>query len=272
MPELPEVETIKRDLEKVILKKKIVDVIVRRRSVIKEPGLKKFKTILKDSQCVNILRRGKLLVIQIKTHAHEVYFLTVHLRMTGQLVFGALDLKSRVSFLLSCGNYLNYNDQRTLGELRLVKNWESLSIVKNMGPEPLDKNLKIGEFKRRILRHSTRIKPLLLDQSFIAGIGNIYAAEALFMSGISPLRRADELTDNEMEGLFKNMKEVLNKAIKCRGSSFSNYRDGQGRRGKFSRHFYVYGRSGQACFKCDDEVKRIVLGGRGTYFCGKCQK
>jgi len=272
MPELPEVETIKRDLEKVILQKRIVKVIVRRGSVIKEPAIKTFKSILKGSRCTDIFRRGKLLIIQIKTRTQKTYFLTVHLRMTGQLVFGSADSKSRVSFLLSDRNYLNYNDQRMLGELRLVTNWKALNIVKSMGPEPLDKNLKVAEFKQSLLKRSTKIKPLLLDQSFIAGMGNIYAAEALFISGISPLRRADNLSNEEIEKLFKNIKAVLNKAIQCRGSSFSDYRDGRGQKGGFSQHFYVYGRHGQACLKCDDEVKRIVLGGRGTYFCGRCQK
>ncbi len=272
MPELPEVETIKRDLEKVILNKKITDVIIHRASVVKEPGLKKFKTLLKNSLCRKIIRRGKLLAIEIITHQKQTYFLSVHLRMSGQLVYGEDDPKSRVSFKLSNGCYLCYNDQRTLGELRLVKDIRNLSVVKNMGPEPLGKDFRVSGFIRDISKRTTRIKPLLLEQTFIAGIGNIYAAEALFASKINPARKACDLNKQEAKVLFKNIKAILKKAIKCRGSSFSNYRDGRGNRGTFSENFYVYGRKGQPCLVCRNPIQRIKLGGRGTYFCSRCQK
>ncbi len=272
MPELPEVETIKRDLEKVILNKKITDVIIHRASVVKEPELKKFKLLLKNSRCRKIIRRGKLLAIEIITHQKEIYFLCVHLRMTGQLVYGVDDPKSRVSFKLSNGFYLCYNDQRTLGELRLVKDIQGLTVVKNMGPEPLGEGFKVSEFIRNISKRTTRIKPLLLDQTFIAGIGNIYAAEALFVSKINPAKKASDLNEQEAKLLFKNIKVILKKAIKCRGSSFSNYRDGHGNKGTFSENFHVYGRKGQACLVCKNPVQRIKQNGRGTYFCPKCQK
>ena len=272
MPELPEVETIKNDLEKMILDKKITDVIIHRASVIKEPGMKKFKSILKNSRIRKIIRRGKLLAIEIITHQSEIYFLTVHLRMTGQLVYGREDPKSRVSFKLSNGFYLCYNDQRTLGELRLVRNIQNLSVIKKMGPEPLTVDFKVNNFIQDISGRAAKIKPLLLDQTFIAGIGNIYAAEALFISKIDPAKKACDLSKPEAKILFKNIKAILKKAIKCRGSSFSNYRDGHGNKGTFSENFYVYGRKGQACLVCRDSIKRIKLGGRGTYFCPKCQK
>ena len=272
MPELPEVETIKSDLEKVILNKKITDVFIHRASVIKEPGLKKFKSLLKNSRCGKIIRRGKLLVIEIITPQKEIYFLAVHLRMTGQLIHGVEDTKSRVSFKLSSGFYLCYNDQRALGELRLVKDIRDLSVVKNMGPEPLGEDFKVNDFIRNILSRTAKIKPLLLDQTFIAGIGNIYAAEALFVSKINPARKASDLNAQEAKVLFKNIKAILKKAIKCRGSSFSNYRNGHGNKGTFSENFYVYGRKGQDCFICKNSIQRIKLGGRGTYFCSKCQK
>lgn len=272
MPELPEVETIKTDLEKLILNQKITRIDVSRPSVVKEPAVNKFKSILTNSQILEIIRRGKLLVIKIKTADAKIFYLTVHLRMTGQLVYGALTEKARISFKLSNGAYLCYNDQRTLGELRLVKDWNQLSVVVKMGPEPLSDEFNLSFFEKQILKRSTKIKPLLLDQHFIAGIGNIYAAEALFLAKIMPDRIASSLSHREVKLLFKNIKQVLIKAIKCRGSSFSDYRDGHGQLGTFSQHFYVYGRKSQPCLVCGNEIKRIALGGRGTFFCDKCQK
>lgn len=272
LPELPEVETIKNDLEKVILNKKITAVIIHRSSVVKEPSLKKFKSLLLDSKFRKIIRRGKLLAFEIITAQKEIYFLSVHLRMTGQLVYGSDDPKSRVSFKLSNGFYLCYNDQRTLGELRLVKDIQALNVVKNMGPEPLSKDFRVNDFIKYISMRKAKIKPLLLDQKFVAGIGNIYAAEALFISKIDPARNACDLNEQEAKLLFKNIKSTLKKAIKCRGSSFSDYRDGHGNKGTFSNNFYVYGRKGQACLVCKDFIQRIKLGGRGTYFCPGCQK
>jgi len=272
LPELPEVETIKSDLEKVILNKKIIDVTIHRTSVVKEPCLKKFRSLLKGSKIRKIIRRGKLLAIEILTAQRDVYYLSVHLRMTGQLVYGGNDSKSRVSFKLSNGFYLCYNDQRTLGELRVVRNIQDLNVVKNMGPEPLSKDFKLNNFIKDICGRSAKIKPLLLDQRFIAGIGNIYAAEVLFISKIDPARSACDLSAGQVKLLFKNIKALLRKAIKCRGSSFNNYRDGHGNKGTFSDNFYVYGRKGEPCLVCKKSIQRIKLGGRGTYFCPKCQQ
>jgi formamidopyrimidine-DNA glycosylase (fpg) len=272
MPELPEVETIKRDLDPLIRGKTIIAVAVSRSTVIKEPGVKQFKRLLLKARCRRIFRRGKLLVVELDSAAGREFFLTVHLKMTGQLVIGPADPKSRVSFHLSDGMVLSYNDQRALGELRVVKDWRLLNVVRGMGPEPLSAGFTAEMFARELRGRSTKIKPLLLDQTFIAGIGNIYAAEALFLSKIAPQRKANTLSQDEAARLFRNIRTVLKKAIKCRGSSFSNYRDGRGQKGTFSRHFLVYGRKGEPCYCCKAPVQRIALGGRGTYFCGKCQK
>jgi len=272
MPELPEVETIKRDLEPALRNKTITGITVRRGAVVKEPGIAQFKRMLLNSRCREIFRRGKLLVIELVTARHQTRFLTVHLRMTGQLIVGPDNPGSRVSFHLSDGMVLSYNDQRALGELRVVKDWRLLNVVRGMGPEPLSAGFTAEMFARELRGRSTKIKPLLLDQTFIAGIGNIYAAEALFLSKIAPQRKANTLSQDEAARLFRNIRTVLKKAIKCRGSSFSNYRDGRGQKGTFSRHFLVYGRKGEPCYCCKAPVQRIALGGRGTYFCGKCQK
>jgi len=272
MPELPEVETIKRDLEKLIIDQTIIKVDIYRSNVVKQPEINKFKSGLKNTKIKEVFRRGKLLIIKIQTKEEKTLYLTVHLRMTGQLVYGSLDKKARVSFKLSNNDYLCYNDQRILGELRLVKDWKQLSVVSKMGPEPLTGDFKINLFAKFLAKRSSKIKPLLLDQHFIAGIGNIYAAEVLFLSKIMPDRLACSLKLTEVKLLFKNIRQVLNKAIKFRGSSFSDYRDGHGQLGTFSQHFYVYGRKSQPCLVCKNKIQKITLGGRGTFFCSKCQK
>jgi len=272
MPELPEVETIKRDLEKDVLGKTIVKVIVNRPGIIKQPSLHEFKKILTGARFTRILRRGKFLVLEIETGKKKVFFLAAHLRMTGQFVYGSKDPKNRVCLRFEDNSFLNYNDKRTLGELRIIADWRNLNIVKNMGPEPLDRRFRPGMFRQMLLQRSAKIKPLLLDQSFVAGIGNIYATEALFMSGIHPSRAANKLRDYEIRTLFKNIQKVLKLAIQCRGSSFSDYRDGHGREGGFTQHFFVYGRKKELCLQCRTPIKRMTLGGRGTYYCGKCQR
>ncbi len=271
MPELPEVETIRLDLKQAVTGKKITDVEVRRDRVVKYPDLKKFRIRLKSAVCRDVIRRGKLLVMELETAKKKPLYLAVHLRMSGQLVYGAKTDNFRVAFKLSNGCYLSYNDQRLLGELRLVDNWHDLPIVRNMGPEPLDKKFKFSDFRERLRAKKTKIKPLLLDQTFIAGIGNIYAAEALFLSGIDPSRPADKLKEREAEKLFRSIQKILKSAIRHRGTSFDKYRDGRGQKGSYVKKLYVYGRHKEKCFCCNGEIKRIVLGGRGTFFCPNCQ-
>ncbi len=266
MPELPEVETIKRDLEKVIVGKKITEVCVHSPSVVREPQLDKFKKELKGASFKNIFRRAKVLILELSTGK----FLTVHLKMTGQLVYPGSAAKARVSFHLSDGKILDFNDQRLFGELRLVSDWHSIDFIKRLGPEPF--NLKEEDFKGRLERKKTKIKPLLMDQEFISGIGNIYAAEILFRAGIHPERAAASLSDKEKTLLFKEIREVLKEAIKQGGSSVDDYVRVSGEPGNYSWYHQVYNREGKKCSACGGLIKRIALGGRGTCFCPKCQK
>lgn len=272
MPELPEVETIKRDLEKAIKRKSIVEISVLKPTIIKEPDIAKFKRILTGARFLGVTRRGKLLIFKIQAKNKRILFLTIHLKMSGQLILGAKNANSRMNFKLSDKKYLSYNDQRLLGEIRLVDDWRSLKLICEMGPEPLDRNFTREMFRERISKRKGKIKAVLLDQKFVAGLGNIYAAEILFHSRINPLRQINTLDGPEIDSLFKNIKEVLNKAIVCRGTSFSDYRDANGNRGEFLKKLSVYGRQGESCPRCRNEIKRIKLGGRGTYFCGTCQK
>lgn len=266
MPELPEVETIRRDLEKAVLGKKITGVLVNHPRVIKGIRKEDFIKGLKGVTIKNIIRKGKLLIFELSSGKS----LTMHLKMTGQLVYPGSALQSRVSFKLSSGEWLDFNDRRLFGELRLIDNWRSLKFIKELGPEPFD--LTEEQFKAMISGKKTRIKPLIMDQKFISGVGNLYAAEALFRAGINPSRSAMSLSGREKGLLFREIKQTLEEAIKYKGSSVDQYIQLSGKPGEYVKFHKVYDREGKACFVCKTAVKRISLGGRGTYFCPRCQK
>lgn len=266
MPELPEVETIKRELEKVVLGKKIIEVCVHNPAVIREPSVDKFRKELAGLAIKNILRKAKALVLELSNGKS----LVIHLKMTGQLVYPGGGEKSRVTFRLSDGKALDFNDQRLFAELRLLDDWRNLKFIQGLGPEPFD--LTMDKFKEMLASKKTKIKPLLMDQTFISGIGNLYAAEALFRARIHPARAASSLSDKEKETLFKEIKETLSEAIKYKGSSVDQYVQLSGQPGDYVKYHKVYGREGKPCLVCKATVKRIALGGRGTYFCPKCQQ
>jgi len=266
MPELPEVETIKRELDKTIINKKIVDVIVYNSKVIKEPKKEKFIKELKNVKIKKIIRKGKLLILELSSKK----FLTIHLRMTGQIIFPGNAKKSRVSFKLSNGKIIDFNDSRLLGELRLIDNWQDLKFIRELGPEPFEIDVK--KFKELLGKRKTKIKVLIMDQKFISGVGNLYAAEALFRAKIDPRRPANKLSDKEKELLFREIKNVLTQAIKYGGSSVDSYVKVSGEKGTYAKFHQVYDRKGEKCYKCKGKIERISLGGRGTYFCPKCQR
>jgi len=266
MPELPEVETVRRDLEKTVVGKKIVGVDIHNAAVIKEPPLEKFEKGLIGAEIKNILRKAKLLILELSNGKS----LVVHLKMTGQLVYPGNAKKSRVSFNLSDGKILDFNDQRLFAELRLMDDWRSLKFIQNLGPEPFDITGEI--FKKMLLSKKTKIKPLLMDQEFISGIGNLYAAECLFRAKINPQKPANSLSGKEAVNLFKEIIEVLKEAIKCGGSSVDDYVRVSGQPGGYASRLRVYARENKPCLVCKTLIKRIALGGRGTYFCPKCQR
>jgi len=266
MPELPEVETIKRELEKVIIGKKITEVCVHRPVVIREPAVTKFKKGLTGATIKGVLRKAKVLILELSGGK----FLVIHLKMTGQLVYPGNAKKSRVSFRLSDGKILDLNDKRLFAELRLLDDWRSLKFIQGLGPEPFD--LTLEEFKNKLSAKKTKIKPLLMDQTFICGIGNLYAAEILFHAKINPQRPAESLSDKEKGVLFRQIKKVLNAAIRHGGSSVDDYVRLSGQRGGYAAYHRVYGRKGKPCPVCKTPIKKITLGSRGTYFCSKCQR
>ncbi len=266
MPELPEVETVKRELEKVVLGKKITEVCVHNPAVIRQIPPAKFKSGLAGAKIRKILRRAKVLILELDNGKS----LVIHLKMTGQLVYPGNGKTSRVSFRLSDGEWLDFNDQRLFAELRLLDDWHSLKFIQELGPEPFD--LSEEEFKKMLAAKKAKIKPLLLDQSFISGIGNLYAAEVLFRAGIHPERHASSLSEKEKKLLFKEIKETLKEAIQYKGSSVDQYVRLSGEPGGYVKFHKVYDREGKPCLACGTPIKRISLGGRGTYFCPKCQR
>lgn len=269
MPELPEVETIRRDLAHDIRGKRIENVQILHPKVIKEPSPEQFKRRLKGVTFKDFLRRAKVLIIEFSSGD----YLVVHLRMTGQLIYSKKKQdKARVIFCLSNGEYLNFNDQRLFAQLHLVSDWRKLKFIQSLGPEPLEKDFTLDKFKQMLATKRTKIKPLLLDQKFIAGIGNIYAQEALFVAGILPTRPANKINSPEVNQLYQAIQEILKEAIQYKGSSVDNYVNGRGEQGKYHLRLKVYARKGQPCFKCPGKIEKSSLGGRGTCFCPKCQK
>ncbi len=249
-----------------IVGKTITGVCVNDSRVIRQPSPAAFKKGLVGVKINDVLRRGKLLVLELS----QKKFLTIHLRMTGQLVYPGGGKSSRVFFSLSGGKGLDFNDQRLFGELRLVKEWRNLPFVEKLGPEPFD--LTLGDFKDMLSESKARIKPLLMDQGFVCGIGNLYAAEILFCARVNPLRRAQSLTPGEKKALFAAMQKILRMAIKHGGSSIDDYVRLSGKPGGYVAYHRVYGRAGKPCFVCGRPVKRVAQAGRGTYFCPHCQK
>ena len=197
-------------------------------------------------------------------------FLIVHLRIAGWLLYGQEDKKSRVSFEFSDKTFLNYMDQRVLGELRLFDDYKEFPFIKRLGPEPFE--IKSEHFKELIKSRKTNIKSLLMNQEIISGIGNIYAQEALFTSRINPQRAASSLKDDEIKSLHRNIVLVLKKAIKNKGSSIDLYRDIQGNKGGMELCLKIYDKKGEPCCVCRTKILKINIAGRGTCYCPQCQK
>ena len=253
-------------MEKVVINKKIIDVIVNNAKVIREPKKEEFIKELKNTVIKEIIRRGKLLIFILSSRKS----LTVHLKMTGQLIYPGSGKTSKVSFKLSGGKLLDFNDTRIFGELRIVDNWQDLKFIKELGPEPFA--LTENKFSEILKKKRTKIKVLIMDQKIISGIGNLYASEALFRAKIDPRRSANSLSAKETGKLFEEIKKVLSEAIKYGGSSIDQYMRVSGKPGDYVKFHQVYDRKDEPCYKCKGKVKRISLGGRGTYFCPSCQK
>lgn len=274
MPELPEIETIKRQLSKKLQGKKITDIEIRFQKILKGITAKNFKKVVKEAKIKNIGRRAKLVLITLSTSNT----LIIHLKLTGRLLFVSKKTEptkhTRIIFYLSSGGKLFFEDIRKFGFIKAVPT-EDLELFfqkERFGPEPLEKGFSLKIFKELLIKKSrSKIKPLLMEQKFIAGVGNIYSSEACFCAGILPTRIAGSLKDEEIKKLYNCLRKILRAAIKTKGSSVDAYRDVSGQKGKYEPFLKVYGRGGEKCLKCGNIIKTTRLGGRGTAYCGKCQ-
>ncbi len=285
MPELPEVETIRRDLTERIVGRKIKTIEVVDKKISQDGKLAYF---LSGRNMVSIDRIGKLLIFDVGGGS----FLLIHLRMTGQLVYvadgkmttgghsfggnefkdGLPDKHTRLWMEFSGGGKLFFNDARRFGLAKVVTMEELDAIKKEYGAEPLRESFTFDNLKKIFSRLRITVKAALLDQKKVAGIGNIYADEVLFAAGVLPWRAASSLSDEELKCIHKESERIIAKAIKYRGTTFSDYVDADGKNGNFTAFLQVYGRNGEKCPKCSGKISKKRVAGRGTHFCPVCQK
>lgn len=271
MPELPEVETIRRDLNRLIVGKKILDITTDSAKQVK-PSLAKVKKAVVGTKIKKIERRAKLLQIFLSNGQ----ILAIHLKLTGRLLVRKKktpkDNWQHVIISLSGNKELRFADLRKFGWIKLIKNQKELKkLLAEFGPEPMD-DLTLKLFQKVLASSRRAIKLVLLDQKKISGIGNIYANDALFLARIDPRRPANKVSEKEAKRLLQTIEKVLKAGIRYRGASDQYYLDALGHKGSYQDHFLVYGRTGKKCFNCKGEIKKIKLGGRGTFYCPKCQQ
>jgi len=288
MPELPEVETVKRGLNKLIIKRKIV------KAVSDNP--KSFPNSAADvngfligSTVKEVRRRAKVLMIDLSTD----YTLVIHLKMTGQLVFvdkserfgaghpndslvgGLPDKSTRVTIEFADGSHLYFNDQRKFGWVRLMPTLEvpNIDFMKKVGPEPLEPDFTADDFIARFRkRPGANIKAAILDQTVIAGVGNIYADESLWGAKIHPKRLVKNISDDELRQLYLEVREVMNLSIEKGGSTNRNYVNAEGKKGSYMDFARVFRREGLECPRCGTEIIKLRVAGRGTHICPNCQQ
>jgi formamidopyrimidine-DNA glycosylase len=262
MPELPEVETVVRSLRPVIIGRRILNAEFRQLRVLRGSPLATTKALV-GRRIEGVQRFGKFIAIRL-----DRGYLVVHLGMTGKLLIDAPQTKwTHAIFTLDQGT-LHYDDQRQFG--RIEYGVELPERVAALGPEPLE--IGLADFTLRLKARRAPIKAVLLNQSVVRGVGNIYADEALFRAGVHPKRISSTLRKDRIERIYNAMREVLAEAIESRGSSVSNYVDAEGRKGSFQLAHRVYRRTGEPCVNCGAEIKRILVAQRGTHFCPKCQR
>ena len=273
MPELPEVETVKEELKLRLVGKKFKSVNVLWDNIIAYPSKEEFIHEIGDKTIVDIKRRGKFLMFDL-----DDYYLLSHLRMEGKYFFknhnDEINKHEHVIFDLGNSEELRYMDTRKFGKMYLLKKEEinSLGPLKDLGLEPWDDNLTSKYLLDKYKNKKLPIKTVLLDQSIIVGIGNIYADEILFLAKINPLKKCNLLNEEECTNIIKYTKEVLEKAIKKGGTTIRTYSSVDGVHGLFQNELLVHGKDKANCPICSEKIEKIKIGGRGTYYCPKCQK
>lgn len=266
MPELPEVETIKNELLPWVLGQSFTEVVIFDASLVSGIATEGLRHRLTGKTVESLTRRGKYLIFHLRGNS-----LVMHFRMTGSLLLnpGILDPYARAVFRFSNGSEVVFRDPRRFGLIWLVK--DSDIILNELGPEPLGENFTPCVLAQRLSKHHIPIKAALIDQSIIAGIGNMYADEALFAAHIHPLSKADTLSPEEIQNLHRSIQNVLRSAISDKGASVDTYIRPEGQLGLAQFNFQVAHRGGKRCLVCGTLIERILVRNRGTYFCPKCQ-
>lgn len=269
MPELPEVETLKNELKPYVLGQVIESVSVAWENMVQGASCGEFCTSVKGRRVESLSRRGKYLIFNLD-NAEK---LIIHLRMSGSLLISTNENEPkyvRAAFTFNNGSKMYFCDPRKFGKMRLVK--DGHEMFARLGPEPLEEDFTAEVLRERLKNRSIPIKTALLDQSIVAGVGNMYADEALFEAGIYPLSIAGEISGEDVKKLYRAIRKVLRKAIMDKGASISNYFHPDGSEGKAQNSFKVAHRRGENCVKCSTPLGWQKVRGRGTYFCPKCQK
>jgi formamidopyrimidine-DNA glycosylase len=282
MPELPEVEVLARHLRPLVRDQTIREITVCREKVLRPTSTVQFKKILRGAKFIGLTRRGKYLLFELRAkNSRTPVSLLGHLGMTGRMFLAGkkepLPKHAAVVFDLGAKNFI-YEDTRYFGRLTL-----DISAVAKLGPEPLDESFSPEFFARSLKNSRQPVKVKLLDQSLVAGVGNIYASEALFRAGISPRRAANKLTAAQIKKLWRSIREVLMEAIDCGSTIPLNFSAGKsdglfyfgqaaGSPDYYEEKLRVYDRAGRPCVKCGSKIRRIVQGARSTFYCVRCQK
>lgn len=273
MPELPEVENVRRNLLALVAGKTIVRVEVRLPRIIRTPDdIRQFEHLVTGCTIRNVNRRGKYLLFDIPP-----YTLVSHLRMEGQYKLaecGEAELPhTHVVFYLDDGTELRYRDVRQFGTMDLISAGQAYPAgLQGLGPEPLDASFTPEELYIRLHKRAAPIKAVLLDQTCLAGLGNIYVDESLFLAGIHPERPGNAIKRAQVARLHGAIREVLERAIEAGGSSIRSYVNGYGRHGGFQMELNVYGREGEPCNVCGARIEKSRVAGRGTHVCPSCQR
>ncbi len=272
MPELPEVETVRKSLELRVKDKIIKDVLIYYDGIIEYPSVKEFCDKIRGQRINSISRYGKWLMFVL-----DDYYLLSHLRMEGKYFIKSskdeINKHEHVIFKLSDGSELRYMDVRKFGKMHLIDKGRIREIgpLVSLGLDPWDKELTVNYLRDKYSKKKLPIKSVLLDQSIIVGIGNIYADEILFLSGISPLKRVCDLSDKEIRSIIDNTRLVLEQAIEKGGTTIRSYSSVNGVHGLFQQELNVHTKEGCECPKCGSKIVKIRVGGRGTYYCERCQ-
>jgi len=274
LPELPEVETIRKTLKKLVVNKTIKDIKVFWPKIIKNPvEVEQFVDALIGETIVDVGRRGKFLIIYTGNFA-----LVSHLRMEGKYGLypkeDPFDKHTHVLFHFTDETELRYRDVRKFGTMHLYKKGDEFLTepLIGLGPEPFSDEFTIEFLEKKLVKTNRKIKTALLDQKVFVGLGNIYVDEALFRAGIHPERLANTLNKNEITLLHREIVATLSEAVKKGGSTIRSYVNSQGEIGMFQLELYAYGRKGEECKRCGTPLEKITVGGRGTHYCPHCQK